>query len=304
MFVEFLGFEIQADPNIPPSLLFERLERLPPEKMQDVAKQHFVLKTKHVDGDKFRNSVLISERSGKEQFKLSTVGGKRLLQPTTGEDSNQCNFFIFNKTNSRGLYQEHRGSISLRVFGEILNHYYNILRKELATKEAEAKIPDPDKRTKKISNLLKTKYCQPMKLIQIVSHRTFSELLESMQTVTSLELDANSLTIAKNPFVSMEKHVRSKSLVYEFEKLMPMGKIKRAINRTLGFVSPRWAVVKGRAALGAPTNAYFGQNFERYAKLDFDTISHEMIVDMDSFETTKLFDRLHAFGNKDTRIAG
>lgn len=240
----------------------------------------------------FARGLVVTVKDQKAFCKLIDENGRLVIsvENLLGDDKlMEFNFFVVNKTNGIGLYQQYHHSCSLGVFGGYLRDRYRTISEESAG-QAIAALRQQGGSTDRKEAAIKRAHRGGLSVATLVHSGNLSAVLRQFDKIKSFEYEFAQLDAIREVAQPLQPYVKRRREKVTFEPRYAVVTIANAVQNAVNSIQPRSGRVHVETQDGDPLSVKLADIPEHFGEYEYDDIA----LQLDNLDTAD-FARHHTF---------
>lgn len=250
----------------------------------------------------FARGLVVTVKDQKAFCKLIEDRGRLVInvENLQGEDKlMEFNFFVINKTNGVGLYQQYHHSCSLGVFGGYLRDHYHTISTEFADREV-AELTRRGEHTDKREKGIRKAHRGGLSIATLVHSGTLGAVLRQFQKIKSFEYEFAQFDAIRSVAQPLQPYVKRRKEKVTFEPRYAVVTIANAVQNAVNAIQPKSGRVHVETEDGDPLSVKLADIPEHFGEYEFDDIASQLDnLDTAQFARHRTFTELQAVCDSD-----
>lgn len=226
----------------------------------------------------YARGLVVTVKNQKAFCKLVDEKGRLviLVENLQGEDKvMEFNFFVVNKSNGLGIYQQYHHSCSLGVFGGYLRERY----RTLSTRSIDAEILEL-RRSRQHSEAreraIRRAHRGNLTVATLVHRGNLSSVLRQFEKIKSFEYEFAQIEAIRDVARPLQPYVSKRKEKVTFEPRFAVSTIATAVHNAVEMIVPKSGRVHVETDEGDPLSVKLADIPENFGEYDFDEIATQL----------------------------
>jgi hypothetical protein len=208
------------------------------------------------------------------------------------------NYFVWNTTTGRGLYQHYWQSCAHNRFGLFLHQAYAALKHQTAVKMLGAEPATTQQR--KVGQALKGS----LEFALMTTKADLDLLLSELEKVNQFQVDIESFADKKgSDWEPLSKFISKERVSVSFDpRFKTSPKLKTTIQTLIKKLSPKSGQIKGVDSQGVERVIDILENYDGFGQFDFDEIAKAMTFSLDKWHGATMLQKIHEVIGKQSKL--
>lgn len=250
----------------------------------------------------FARGLIVTVKDQKAFCKLIDENGRLVIsvENLQGDDKlMEFNFFVVNKTNGIGLYQQYHHSCSLGVFGAYLKERYRTIS-EGAANQAIAALRHQGQHTNRRETAIRRAHRGGLSVATLVHRGNLAAVLRQFMRIKSFEYEFAQLDAIREVAQPLQPYVTRRKEKVTFEPRYAVVTIANAIHNAVIAIQPKSGRVHVETEEGDLLSVKLADIPEHFGEYDYDDIASQLDnLDTADFAQHRTFTELQNVCNSD-----
>lgn len=243
----------------------------------------------------FARGLVVTVRDQKAFLRLIEENGNLVINVETlrGEDKlMEFNFFLINKSNGVGLYQQYFHSCSVGAFGGYLKSYYRQISDDRMADAVRAAAAGQQLNANE-ERRIRRAHRGSLEVATLVHRGTLEAILSEFQKIKSFEYEFAELEAIRDVAQPLSPFVRRRKETVTFIQNTVVAHVAQAIQRAVDLVRPRSGRVHVETIEGDLLSIQLENVPENFGEYDFDDVAQQLDnLDIREFSQHQMFQQL------------
>lgn len=278
MKVRLYGFSLEAG-HTKSSLsdLYDHIELFSGEADNTRTNERRIYFSKDADPT-FARGLVVTVKDQKAFCKLIDENGRLVIsvENLQGDDKlMEFNFFVINKANGIGLYQQYHHSCSLGVFGGYLRDRYRTISEEAAGQAIEA-LRQQGEHTDRKETAIKRAHRGGLSVATLVHSGNLAAVLRQFDKIKSFEYEFAQLDAIREVAQPLQPYVKRRKEKVTFEPRYAVVTIANAVHNAVNAIQPKSGRVHVETEDGDPLSVKLADIPEHFGEHEYDDIASQL----------------------------
>jgi len=226
----------------------------------------------------FARGLVVTVKDQKAFCKLIDENGRLVIsvENLQGDDKlMEFNFFVINKSNGIGLYQQYHHSCSLGVFGGYLRDRYRTISEEMANQAIES-LRQHGEHTDRREAAIRRAYRGGLSVATLVHSGSLEAVLRQFEKIKSFEYEFAQLDAIREVAKPLQPLVKRRREKLTFEPRFAIGTIANAIQNAVNAMQPKSGRVHVETQEGDPLSVKLADIPEHFGEYDYDDVASQL----------------------------
>jgi len=278
MKVRLYGFSLEAG-HAKTSLsdLYDHMELLSGTADTTKSNERRIYFSKDTDPD-YARGLIVTVKNQKAFCKLVDADGRLVInvENLQGEDKvMEFNFFVINKSNGLGIYQQYHHSCSLGVFGGYLRDRYRNLSENSAGREIR-ELRRQRQHTEGKAKAIRRAHRENLSVATLIHRGNLSAVLRQFEKIKSFEYEFAQLDAIRDVAQALQPYVKRRKEKVTFEPRFAVATIATAVHNAVNTIMPKSGRVHVETDEGDPLSVKLADIPENFGEYDYDDIATQL----------------------------
>lgn len=219
---------------------------------------------------KYALGIVITVRNQKSFCKLGPNGVVTVENLKGNQKMMEFNFFLINKKNGVGLYQQYHHSCGMFVFGGYLISHYKALSQKRRDDEINA-LEHGEATRKKVARINRA-YKPKLSFAALVHKASLKKVLSEFAEIKFFQYEFSDIESIKRVAAPLSPFARRRTEKVTFKKATAVSELASAIQDAVKSLNPRRGRVQVTTQEGDPLSIALEDIPENYGEEEYDTV--------------------------------